>query len=250
MLSMESKLKENHFALESADTNGECVVKNGLSETSSCRIVVTSNDIKGDFVESSKDKSSLSTEHDHASGDKACVKDKSETKLTTAVVVENGSTDDKNELFEDAKSDLNDLDNVAGKDAAEEGKGSPDSTVTDCTQCSVETAKLADESEPQTEPELSKQSIRTKVWDHLDKNDLVVFPRPCQGRIPNFKGAPAAAEKLIALDVFKNSKTIKVNPDKPQEMVRFHTLEVSHTYLKYYAKHAQKRELFMYDVRF
>lgn len=95
------------------------------------------------------------------------------------------------------------------------------STSTDCTECSVETAKLV------SEPEITKQSLRSDMWTHMDKNDLVSFPKPCKGRIPNFKGAPAAAEKLIALDVFKNSKTIKINPDKPQEMVRYHTLEVN-----------------------
>lgn len=72
---------------------------------------------------------------------------------------------------------------------------------------------------------VTKQSIRLKIWDHLESNNLVLFPRPCQARIPNFVGAPQAAEKLSKLDIFKNSKIIKVNPDKPQEAVRFLTLE-------------------------
>lgn len=104
---------------------------------------------------------------------------------------------------------------------------SPDSSATDYAGGSAETTKLV------SEPEVTKQSFRLKVWEHLEKNDLVVFPRPCKGRIPNFKGAPAAAEKLKMLDIFKNSKTIKINPDKAQEMARFHTLEVSYFTLIY-----------------
>ncbi len=97
-------------------------------------------------------------------------------------------------------------------------KTSLNSNVTECSGCSAETAKA--------QAEVTKHSLRLEMWEYLDKNDLVMFPRPCKGRIPNFKGAPAAAEKLTSLDVFRNSKTIKINPDKPQEMVRYHTLEV------------------------
>lgn len=71
----------------------------------------------------------------------------------------------------------------------------------------------------------SKQSYRRKVWEYLDKNNLVVFPRPAFGRIPNFKGSVEAAAKLLDLDEFKTAKTIEVNPDKPQEAARVLTLE-------------------------
>ncbi|XP_075228530.1 methenyltetrahydrofolate synthase domain-containing protein lost [Lycorma delicatula] len=74
-------------------------------------------------------------------------------------------------------------------------------------------------------PEDSKQSIRLKVWDLLEKKNYVLFPRLCKGRIPHFVGSPEAAEKLATLDNFKNAKNIKVNPDKPQAHVRFLTLE-------------------------
>lgn len=51
------------------------------------------------------------------------------------------------------------------------------------------------------------------------------FPRPVYGRIPNFKGCEEAAVKVSQLDVFKHAQNIKVNPDKPQEPVRFAVLE-------------------------
>jgi hypothetical protein len=64
------------------------------------------------------------------------------------------------------------------------------------------------------------------VWDHLEKNNYAHFPRPVHGRIPNFKGAPEAAQRLSKLDIFKCASTILVTPDTPQEEVRFLALEV------------------------
>lgn len=69
--------------------------------------------------------------------------------------------------------------------------------------------------------EVTKYSFRQKVWDYLMKNDLVNFPLPVYDRIPNFKGAIEAAQRLAELDNFKQAKIIKINPDKPQEPVRF-----------------------------
>ncbi|KAK7442093.1 hypothetical protein BaRGS_00040535 [Batillaria attramentaria] len=79
--------------------------------------------------------------------------------------------------------------------------------------------------------EVSKWSIRKKIWDHLEENDLVNFPRPCHNRIPNFVDAAVAADKAAELDVFKSARTVKINPDKPQEHARFLTLEADKTLL-------------------
>jgi 5-formyltetrahydrofolate cyclo-ligase len=75
--------------------------------------------------------------------------------------------------------------------------------------------------------EVTKQAFRKKVWDYLENNDLADFPRPVYGRIPNFKGAPKAAQKLSELGIFKCASTIVVTPDTPQEAVRYLALEVS-----------------------
>ena len=71
----------------------------------------------------------------------------------------------------------------------------------------------------------TKAAIRQRIWDYIEKNDLANFPRPVHHRIPNFKGANAAGEKVVAMEIFKKAKTVKVNPDKPQEWVRYKTLE-------------------------
>ncbi|XP_063237291.1 methenyltetrahydrofolate synthase domain-containing protein [Bacillus rossius redtenbacheri] len=73
--------------------------------------------------------------------------------------------------------------------------------------------------------EVTKQSIRRKVWNHLEKENLAFFPRPVHGRIPNFKGSADAARNMEKLDFFQSAASVKVNPDKPQEEVRFLALQ-------------------------
>ncbi|TSZ97528.1 Methenyltetrahydrofolate synthase domain-containing protein [Bagarius yarrelli] len=60
----------------------------------------------------------------------------------------------------------------------------------------------------------TKWDIRQLVWDYIETKDLATFPRPVHHRIPNFKE-------------FSSSTVVKVNPDKPQERVRFHVLRGS-----------------------
>ncbi|XP_076751152.1 methenyltetrahydrofolate synthase domain-containing protein lost [Xylocopa sonorina] len=81
--------------------------------------------------------------------------------------------------------------------------------------------------EEQLPQEVTKHSFRQKVWDYLMKNELVNFPLTVYDRIPNFKGAAEAAQRLIELEEFKQSRVIKINPDKPQEPVRFLALEAN-----------------------
>ncbi|XP_077978647.1 methenyltetrahydrofolate synthase domain-containing protein-like [Glandiceps talaboti] len=79
--------------------------------------------------------------------------------------------------------------------------------------------------------DITKASIRLKIWDYLEANNLANFPRPVHHRIPNFKGAAAANDRLKELDVFRLARTVKINPDKPQEHARFLTLEANKTLL-------------------
>jgi len=59
----------------------------------------------------------------------------------------------------------------------------------------------------------------------MERLGIAVFPFPCQGRIPNFIGAEAAAEKLRRLEEWKKAKVVFVNPDSPQRKVRENTLK-------------------------
>ncbi|ELK00474.1 Methenyltetrahydrofolate synthetase domain-containing protein [Pteropus alecto] len=62
----------------------------------------------------------------------------------------------------------------------------------------------------------------------MESQNLADFPRPVHHRIPNFKGAPHAAEHFPRLQAFKVARTIKVNPDAPQKNARFFVLDGSY----------------------
>ena len=71
---------------------------------------------------------------------------------------------------------------------------------------------------------LDKQEIRERIWKEMEERNIARFPRPVQGRIPNFVGAEEAAKKLTELDEWKDAKVIKSNPDSPQRPVRENAL--------------------------
>lgn len=58
----------------------------------------------------------------------------------------------------------------------------------------------------------------------MEESGVARVPRPVFHRIPNFQGAEEAAARLVGLSWFRNASYVKVNPDSPQRMVRFHTL--------------------------
>lgn len=69
-----------------------------------------------------------------------------------------------------------------------------------------------------------KQHIRNVVWEKMEKLKIGRFPLPLKNRIPNFKGAERAAYHLTQLEVYKEAKTAKVNPDAPQLPLRTQVL--------------------------
>ncbi|NIP82684.1 MAG: 5-formyltetrahydrofolate cyclo-ligase, partial [Gemmatimonadetes bacterium] len=69
-----------------------------------------------------------------------------------------------------------------------------------------------------------KAALREEVWAALDDAGASRFPG-AEGRIPNFVGAEAAAERLRRTDAWRRARTIKANPDSPQWPVRQRALE-------------------------
>ncbi len=65
----------------------------------------------------------------------------------------------------------------------------------------------------------SKQRWREQVWRALEESKAALFPG-AQGRIPNFRGAKEAAERLAATPEWRRARTLKCNPDSPQKPVR------------------------------
>ena len=65
-----------------------------------------------------------------------------------------------------------------------------------------------------------KQELRERIWRLMEERGIAVFPLPCRGRIPNFKGSDAAAERLRKLPIWKKAKVVFANPDAAQKKVR------------------------------
>jgi 5-formyltetrahydrofolate cyclo-ligase len=64
-----------------------------------------------------------------------------------------------------------------------------------------------------------KQAVRERIWDLLEGQGAARFPG-ARGRIPNFRGAEQAAERLAELGEWQAARVVKANPDAPQLPVR------------------------------
>jgi 5-formyltetrahydrofolate cyclo-ligase len=70
----------------------------------------------------------------------------------------------------------------------------------------------------------AKAALRDEVWSALRAAGVARFPGAA-GRIPNFTGAEAAAERLRGTKPWAGAGTVKANPDSPQLPVRQRALE-------------------------
>ena len=70
----------------------------------------------------------------------------------------------------------------------------------------------------------TKSELRKACWQAIRDAGAARFPG-VEGRIPNFVGAEAAAERLAATDAWQRAKVLKCNPDSPQRSVRRRALE-------------------------
>lgn len=71
----------------------------------------------------------------------------------------------------------------------------------------------------------SKQELRQAVWAFMEGNNLVTFPRPYYGRIPNFIGSRNAAEMLKTLPEWKEARVIFSAPDSSLHPARCEALK-------------------------
>lgn len=70
----------------------------------------------------------------------------------------------------------------------------------------------------------AKEELRDRVWSELEGSEAERFPG-ARGRIPNFRGAEEAAERLRAAGAWRAADVVKANPDSPQWPVRQRALE-------------------------
>ncbi len=70
----------------------------------------------------------------------------------------------------------------------------------------------------------AKAAVRDEVWTAMRAAKVARFPGAA-GRIPNFTGAEAAAQRLRDTEIWQAAGTLKANPDSPQLPVRQRALE-------------------------
>ena len=78
---------------------------------------------------------------------------------------------------------------------------------------------------PRARDAASKQVLRERIWKRLRARGAARFPFPLEDRIPNFRGAEAAAARLAATREWQRARRLKCNPDAPQRAVRLRALE-------------------------
>jgi 5-formyltetrahydrofolate cyclo-ligase len=92
----------------------------------------------------------------------------------------------------------------------------------------------------------AKAQLRDEVWGALRSAKVARFPG-ADGRIPNFVGAEAAAERLRAVPAWQDAGTVKANPDAPQWPVRQRALEDGRTLYMAVPRLAEEKPFFLLD---
>ena len=92
----------------------------------------------------------------------------------------------------------------------------------------------------------AKAALREEVWAALKDGGAARFPG-ARGRIPNFVGAEAAAERLRETKEWRAAGTVKANPDSPQWPVRQRALEDGKTLFMAVPRLAEERPFFLLD---
>ena len=76
--------------------------------------------------------------------------------------------------------------------------------------------------DPMPKGDLEKQRVR-EIWSRFEESGEALFPG-ARGRIPNFRGAAAAADRLAETPEWRRARVVKCNPDAPQRPVRLRAL--------------------------
>jgi 5-formyltetrahydrofolate cyclo-ligase len=92
----------------------------------------------------------------------------------------------------------------------------------------------------------AKAAVRAEVWAAMRNAKVARFPGAV-GRIPNFVGAEAAADRLRGTDEWRDAHTLKANPDSPQWPVRQRALEDGKTVFMAVPRLAEPKPFFLLD---
>src|SRR5438477_8095087 len=92
----------------------------------------------------------------------------------------------------------------------------------------------------------AKAALRQEVWTAMRAAKVARFPGAA-GRIPNFTGAEAAAERLRSLPPWQAAGTVKSNPDSAQWPVRQRALQDGKTVYMAVPRLAEPEPFFALD---
>jgi 5-formyltetrahydrofolate cyclo-ligase len=92
----------------------------------------------------------------------------------------------------------------------------------------------------------AKARLREEVWGALKAARVARFPG-AEGRIPNFSGAEAAADRLRGIGQWRSARTVKANPDSAQLPVRQRALEDGKTTYMAVPRLAEPAPFFLLD---
>jgi 5-formyltetrahydrofolate cyclo-ligase len=92
----------------------------------------------------------------------------------------------------------------------------------------------------------AKAALREEVWSAMRAAKVARFPGAA-GRIPNFTGAEAAAQRLRGLPAWEGAATVKSNPDSAQLPVRQRALEDGMTVYMAVPRLAEREPFFALD---
>jgi 5-formyltetrahydrofolate cyclo-ligase len=92
----------------------------------------------------------------------------------------------------------------------------------------------------------AKAALRDEVWAAMSAAHVARFPGAA-GRIPNFTGAEAAAERLRARPEWERARAVKSNPDSAQWPVRQRALEDGKTVYMAVPRLAEDDPFFLLD---
>jgi 5-formyltetrahydrofolate cyclo-ligase len=92
----------------------------------------------------------------------------------------------------------------------------------------------------------AKAALRQEVWSAMRAARVARFPG-ADGRIPNFSGAEAAAERLRSQPAWQAAATVKANPDAAQWPVRQRALEDGKTVFMAVPRLAEPEPFFALD---
>ncbi len=92
----------------------------------------------------------------------------------------------------------------------------------------------------------AKARLRDEVWEAMQREGVSRFPG-AEGRIPNFTGAEAAADRLRSIEAWRRAGTVKANPDSPQWPVRQRALQDGKTVYMAVPRLADEQPFFLLD---